>query len=116
MMKAERRMTMKFLSICKMTDAVALCPPTAMRQMLEATVAWMDAQKKAGKILEAYSIPGGRTAVICEHPSADDAAQTIASIPIGAFMNCETYALADIGATMKVHIESCKQAEQLLKK
>ena len=107
---------MKFLTISKVTDAAALCPPAAMRQMLEATVAWMDAQKKAGKLLEAYAIPGGRVAVICEHPDSNDAAQTIASLPVGVFMEHEVYALADINAQMKVIIENLKQAEQLVKK
>ena len=83
---------------------------------MEATAAWMDGLKKAGKLLEAYSIPGGSVAVICEHPDADDAAQTIASIPIGAFMDNEVYALADLDAVMKVEIENLKQAEQLMKK
>ena len=107
---------MKFLSICKVTDAAALCPPSVMRQLLEATLAWMDGQKKAGIILEAYAMPGGRTAVICQHPSADEAAQAIASIPMGAFMNFEVYALADASTTMKAYIESVKRAEKLMSK
>ena len=107
---------MKFLTISKVTDAAALCPPATMRQMMEATVAWMDAQKKVGKILDAYAIPGGRVAVICEHPDANDLAQTTASIPVGAFMEHEVYALADLEAQMKVIIENLKQAEQLVKK
>ena len=103
---------MKFLTISKMTDSAALCPPATMRQILEATLAWVDAEKKAGKILDIYAIPGGRTAVICNHPSAEDAAQTIASIPMGAFMNFEVYALADFGETMKAYVENLKRAEQ----
>lgn len=102
---------MKFLTISRMTDSAALCPPAIMRHILEATLAWVDAQKKAGKILEIYAIPGGRTAVICNHPSAEDAAKTIASIPMGAFMNFETYALADFDETMKAYVESLKRAE-----
>ena len=107
---------MKFLTISKVTDAAALCPPATMRSMMEATVAWMDAQKKAGKLLEAYAIPGNRVAVISEHPDASDAAQIIASIPVGVFMEYEVYALADLDAQMKVTIENLKQAEQLAKK
>ena len=107
---------MKFLSVTKMTDSAALCPPATMRHILEATIAWVDAQKKAGKILEVYAIPGGRTAVICNHPSAEDAAKTIASIPMGAFMNFEVYTLADFDETMKAYVESLKRAEQSLAK
>ena len=54
-----------------MIDSAALCPPAIMRHILEATLAWVDAQKKAGKILEVYAIPGGRTAVICNHLSTE---------------------------------------------
>jgi muconolactone delta-isomerase len=90
--------------------------PAVMRPILEATLAWLDAQKKAGKLLEGYAIPGGRYVAICEHPSADDLAQTMASMPAGAFMNHEVYALADMRAEMKVIIENLKQAEQLVKK
>lgn len=71
-----------------------------MRQVIEATLAWVNAQKKAGKILDIYAIPRGRTAVICNHPSAEDAAQTIVSIPMGGLMTFEVHALADFDETM----------------
>ena len=71
-----------------------------------------DAQKKAGKILEIYAIPEGGSAVICEHPSIEDAAQTIASIPVGGLMSHEVYPLADFNETMKALLESLKNAEQ----
>ena len=62
------------------------------------------------------NLPGGRTAVICNHPSAEDAAKAIASIPMGAFMNFEVYVLADFNETMKASVESLKRAEQSVPK
>ncbi|MDD5093189.1 MAG: muconolactone Delta-isomerase family protein [Dehalococcoidia bacterium] len=103
---------MKFLSFCAMKDVAATSPKSPMRQMLRATLDWIGEQKKIGKVLEAYAIPGGRAVIIWELPDADDAAQTIASIPIGAFMDFEVYALADINATMKAYIENIKEANQ----
>ena len=107
---------MKFLTISKMKDSATLVPPATMRQLMEATLAWMDGQQKAGIILEAYAIPSGGTVVICEHSSVDDVAKTVASIPMGGLLNCEVYPLADINETMKVYVESLKSAEQSIPK
>ncbi|MCX6000413.1 MAG: hypothetical protein NTU41_12760 [Chloroflexi bacterium] len=107
---------MRFLTISKTTDAAALCPPASMRKIMEATIAGVDAQKKAGIIKEVYAIPGGRTAVICEHASAEELAKAIASIPMGPFMNFEVYPLADFNQTMKAYLDMVKMAEQTLGK
>jgi muconolactone delta-isomerase len=114
--RAERRIRLRFLTISKTTDAAALCPPASMRKIMEATLAWIDAQKKAGIIKEVYAIPGGRSAVICEHASADEAAKAIASIPMGPFMSFEVYPLADFKQTMKAYLDLIKVAEQTLGK
>lgn len=107
---------MKFLTISKVTDAAALCPPDVMRQLMEATLAWLDGVKKSGKLLEFYAITDGRYVTICQEPSADDAVKTLASCPTAAFMHNEIYALADGTAPMKVFIENLKQAEKLAKR
>ena len=104
---------MKFLFVTTVKDTFTVLPATVNRQLMEATVAWMDDQKKRGKLLEAYMTPGGASAVICEHPSVEDAAQTIAACPMGGFLNFEVYALADYHVAMKAYIEACKQAEKL---
>ncbi len=83
---------------------------------MEATIAWLDGVKKAGKLLEFYAISDGRYVVICEERSADDAVKTLASCPAAGFMHNEMYALADGFAPMKVVIENLKQAEKLVKK
>ena len=107
---------MKFMTISKMKDSASLVPPATMRQLLEATMAMVDAQKKAGKLLEIYFIPEGGTVVICEHPSAEDLAQTITSIPLSGLMSHQVYPLADLNEAMKALDESLKAAEQLVPK
>ena len=56
-----------------------------------------------------------RIAVLCNHPSAEDAAKAVASIPMGAFMNFKTYALSDFDETMKAYLETIKRAERPIK-
>ena len=104
---------MKFLTISTVKDTFSMLPPPIPRLLLEATVAWMDEQKKKGKIIEMYEIPGGDCVVISEHSFADDLAQTLAAIPMGGFLNFKVYPLADFNKSMQAYIGACKQAEQL---
>ena len=105
---------MKFLIMCTVKDTMSTLPPAINRQLLEASAAWVNEQKKAGKVLEIYEIPGwARTIVIAEHPSAEDVAQTLAGVPMGGFLNFEVYPLADFNESMKANIEAAKAAEQL---
>ncbi len=103
---------MKFLTITKLTDSATLCPPATMRQLLEATLAWADELTKTGTLLERYAIPGGGVVTICEHPSVEDTARTIASTPMGGLMRFEVYPLADSNETKKAYLETFKKAEQ----
>ena len=105
---------MKFLTITTIKDTMSTLPPAISRQLLEATVAWVNEQKKAGVILEIYAIPGWRRSIgISERESAEDLAQALGEIPLAAFMNFEVYPLADFGETCKAQIEALKRAEQL---
>ena len=105
---------MKFLVIVSTKDTFSMVPSAISRQLLEASVAWVNQQKKAGKLLEIYSTPGwGRIVAISEHPSAEDVAQTLATVPMGGFLNFEVYPLADFNQAMKANIEAYKAAEQM---
>jgi muconolactone delta-isomerase len=105
---------MKFLSICTMKDTFSMLPPSTIRNLMESSVNWMNQQKKAGKVLEVYSIPGGgRSAAICEHSSAEDLSQVLATMPMSSFMNFEIYPLADFNEFMKVALETVKAAERM---
>jgi muconolactone delta-isomerase len=103
----------KFLTITSMKDTFSMLPPAIGRQLMEATVAWVNQQKKAGRVLEIYAIPDGRTVTISENPSAEDIAQALAGVPMEGFLNFEVYPLADFNETMKAYIESAKTAEQM---
>ncbi len=104
---------MKFLTMCTLKDNISMIPPATIRQLVEASMEWTNQTKKAGKLLEIYSMPDGRNMAICEHPSAEDVVQTLNSMPIAGFMHFETYPLADFNATMKSEIETLKAAEKM---
>jgi len=105
---------MKFVHICSVKDTASTLPPAVSRQLLEATVAWVNQQKQAGTLLEIYVMAGWRrTIAIYEAESAEAVAQKVAENPFGAFLNHEVYPLADFDEVMKANIESVKRAEQL---
>jgi muconolactone delta-isomerase len=105
---------MKFLTIAKVKDTASTVPPSVMRPLLEATLDLMNQNKKAGKILEMYYMAGsGRSMVIGEQKSAEELVQAISTLPIGGFMDFETYPLADFNESMKATIESMKAAEKM---
>jgi muconolactone delta-isomerase len=55
----------------------------------------------------------GRSMVIAEAKSAEEIVQRISSLPIGGFMDYETYPLANFSESMKAHIEALKAAEKM---
>jgi hypothetical protein len=90
-----------------------MVPPAQARQLLEASKTWLDQQKKAGTLLEDYAIPGGKTAVICEHSSFEDFNRVVMTLPTYGFMHFEVFPLADMGEYMKTSIEAYKAAEKM---
>ena len=105
---------MKFLTIASMKDTASTLPPSVSRQLMEATLDLMNQEMKAGRILEAYFMAGSdRSMVISEAKSAEEIVQRISALPIGGFMDFETYPLADFNESMKAYIESMKAAEKM---
>lgn len=105
---------MKFLTISKMKDTASTVPPSVMRPLMEATRDLMNQEMKAGRILEAYFMAGSdRNMVIAEAKSAEEIVQRISALPIGGFMDFETYTLADFNESMKAILESYKAAEKM---
>ena len=88
-------------------------PPAVWRQVLEGDVAWVEEQKRAGKILEVYFCHHECAVAICEQPSAEDLAEALAQFPSSGLVNVEVYPLADYGQAMKAIIEAVKKAEAL---
>jgi len=105
---------MKFLTISKMKDTASMVPPSVMRPLMEATLDLMNQEMKAGRILEAYFMAGsGRSMVIAEAKSAEEIVQRISALPVGGFMDFETYPLASFNESMKVNIKAFKAAERM---
>lgn len=105
---------MKFLTISRMKYTASTAPPSIMGPLMEATVDLMNQEMKAGRILEAYFMAGSdRSMVIAEAKSAEEIVQRISALPIGGFMDLETYPLADFNESMKAYIESYKAAEKM---
>lgn len=93
---------MKFLTITTPKDMTSSPSPATSRQLLEATVAWVSAQKQTGTLLEIYAIPGwNRNIVICEHESGEELAHMLNEVPLAAFLSFEVYPLADWDEYMK---------------
>jgi muconolactone delta-isomerase len=105
---------MKFLTIVKMKDTASTVPPSVMRPLMEATLDLMNKEMKAGRILEAYFMAGSeRSIVIGELKSAEELVQVQSTLPVGGFMDFETYPLADFNESMKAWIEAYKAAEKM---
>jgi hypothetical protein len=110
----QRRRRVKFLSITRIRDTASMVPPSVMRPLMEATLDVMNQEMKAGRILEAYFMAGsGRVMVITEAKSAEEIVQRILALPIGGFMDFETYPLANFNESMKAEIETLKVAEKM---
>jgi muconolactone delta-isomerase len=106
---------MKFLTIGNLKDTASTAPPAVMRQLLETSMATMNQQKKAGKLLEMYSVAGwNRVMVISEAKSAEEIVQNISESPITPFYNMEVYPLADLNEVAKIMLERLKAAEKMM--
>jgi muconolactone delta-isomerase len=105
---------MKFLTVSKMKDTASTVPPSVMRPLLEASLEVMKQEKKEGKVLEYYFIPGwDRVLAINEIGSADEILKRLSALPIGVFLDFEVYPLGDAFEAMRTYIESLKIAEKM---
>jgi len=69
---------MKFLTIATVNSTIAALPLPIARQLTEASLAYMNQQKKEGRILEFYFVTAwGRSIVISEAKSAEELARSI---------------------------------------
>jgi muconolactone delta-isomerase len=106
---------MKFLFIGKTRDVGIALPPALIRQLLEATVAAMNQQKKEGKILEVYFIPGAASFVtLGEFKTAEEMVRNFNTMPFATYMVFEIHPLADFNESMKIIMEKLKEAEKMM--
>jgi muconolactone delta-isomerase len=106
---------MKFIGIGKQKEVAATIPPAVLRQLLEVSIAAMKQQKKEGKLLEYYFVPGWfKTVLITEYQSPEEAYASISAAPITNYMDIEIYPLADGWKIGDAMLESLKQAEKMM--
>jgi muconolactone delta-isomerase len=106
---------MKFLVIGKPREALFTCPLALTRQLTEASLPVMNKQKKEGKLLEIYWIPGAATTVsLYECKTAEEMVKNFNEIPITVFYGFESYQLADFNEAMKIIIERTKEMEKMM--
>jgi len=106
---------MKFLVIGKPREALFMLPLALARQLTEASVIAMNKQKKEGKLLEIYWIPGAATTVsLYECKTAEEMVKNFNEVPITMFYSFESYQLADFNEAMKIVIERVKEMEKIM--
>ena len=106
---------MKFLVIGKQSEVISTVPLALGRQLMEASITAINKQKKEGKILEIYWIPGAGTIVsLYECKTAEEMVKNFIEIPITLYYSSESYPLADFNETMKIAMEAAKQMEKIM--
>jgi muconolactone delta-isomerase len=104
---------MKFIVIGTQRDV--LPPVSVMRQVIEADKPVIEQQKKAGKLLEMYWVPGwGRGISIMEAKSTEEIFQNISEMPCSILMNYEVYPLANYDEVHKMMTERLKAMEKMM--
>ena len=87
---------MKFLIITSPKDVMFTLPPKMLRGMLEGCFAYVQERKKAGTMLESYSISGSQRSVnVTEVAFNEELARCLSGNPIFPFLNIEVYPLSD---------------------
>ena len=106
---------MKFLILGKMKDIGLALPPALGRQLMEASVAVVNKQKKEGKIEQVYWIPGAGTSVsIGECKTAEELMRNLNEAPTADYFGFEISPLADFNESMKILVEKMKEAEKMM--
>jgi muconolactone delta-isomerase len=106
---------MKFVVIGSLKDSASTLPPSLVRSLVEGDPAVINQQKKAGKLLEIYWIPGwNRGMSIMEAKSAEEIYRNIAEMPCSIMMNSEVYPLADYSEINKTMVERLKVVEKMM--
>jgi muconolactone delta-isomerase len=105
---------MKLLCITKVKDSLLTMPPAVMRQILEASAAAIEQQKKQGKVLEYYYSPAGYNIVILDYKDAEEWAKDQLSVPVLTYVDTQVYPLTDGSTTINGMIEVLKATEQMM--
>jgi hypothetical protein len=88
---------LKILAISKMKDIALTLPPNVFMMLMEASVAALEQQKKEGKILDSYYLPGSdRIMVVLDYDSAEQWAKDAGMIPILRYCDFAADPLVDL--------------------
>jgi hypothetical protein len=107
---------MKFLAIGKIKDVFFTFPPPVQLQIMEASLAGMEQQRQAGKVLDFYYSPAGYNITILEYKSAEEWAADQAAVPVVTYTDSEVYPLTDGFPLIKGAIKNLKEAMKTLPK
>jgi hypothetical protein len=112
--RIKKERTMKFLTINKIKDSLALLPPAVSLQIFETSLAAIKQQKKEGKILEMYYSPGENLIIgIHEYADADQWAKDQIKIPVMMYAEIKAYPLANFDGYIKNNLAAVKAAARM---
>ena len=87
-----------------------MIPPELQMQLVDGVGAFVDKNRKAGKLKEIYNVPGRKITVsIWETESAEESTRLFIENPIFPFMDVETYTLSDWDNLAKVWREAVQR-------
>ena len=88
---------MKFIKIGVHNESFWTSPPADMAQLLKAQAVWLEKQKKQGKLLEAYFMPGClHNITIWEFESAEEIDQHFRDDPLSLAFVWEIHPATDL--------------------
>ena len=88
---------MKFIKIGVHNEKFWTSPPADMAQMVKSQCAWLEKQKQAGKLLEAYYLPGClRNITIWEFESAEAIDKHFLDDPLSSAFDWEIHPATDL--------------------
>jgi hypothetical protein len=102
---------LKILTISKLKDIALTLPPNVFIPLMEVSVAVLEQQKKEGKILDSYYLPGSdRIMVMLNYDSAEKWAKDAGMIPILRYCDFTADPLVDLIPYMKDLVNGAKMA------
>ena len=88
---------MKFIKIGVHNEKFWTSPPSDMAQLVKSQCAWLEKQKQAGKLLEAYYLPGClRNITIWEFESAEAIDKHFLDDPLSSAFDWEIHPATDL--------------------
>jgi len=99
---------MKMVAISRMKDSFMMLPPERQAVIMEATFAWVDKYRRAGKLKRMYHAPGWdhRTMTILDVDSPEEANRIALENPSYNYMEMESHNLMEWDSFLKMYRET----------